>query len=124
MKIKISKTRPVVDLHYLGVTLKVARYGNDSYLKKFKDVCAPYSDKIEAGNLTDDKNKELMCESMACTILVGWEGLVIDGETIEFNESNAYSLLLNDEDAMREILLTSKKFENFYLNEDKRISVK
>ena len=50
---------------------------------------------------------------MAGTVLLGWEGFVINGKAVKFNEDNAASLIFYDELARDEISFVANNIDNF-----------
>jgi hypothetical protein len=64
---------------------------------------------------------EATMKAMAKHVLVGWSGIVIDGNEIEYSEENAYNLLKNDKDAREFISAYSQKVSNYF--EEKKESL-
>lgn len=71
----------------------VARLNNRKFQNMFQKLIAPYRRQFESGKLPLEKQEQIMCKCMAETVLLGWEGLTMDGEPIEYSKDMAYTLL-------------------------------
>mgnify|MGYP000087619074 CR=1 FL=1 len=77
-----------------GISLTIRRWGNDEFLAKWRRLQQPYRRQIDAGRLPAEKSRELLCQAMAGTVLVGWSGV-----PVEYSVESAADLLLSDRDA-------------------------
>ena len=60
-----------------GARILVARFGNKAHKTSLNKLRAPYKPLLlRGGSIPDDKNEEIINESMAQTILLGWEGFM------------------------------------------------
>ena len=109
-------------IEYMGIPLKIARGNNDAFKAKLRSAMAPYGDK-DLVDLPDETSTKIMAESLAGTVLVGWETFEIDGEEIEFSIENAIELLKNDPDCLSFIVEKAGDINNF-LTEQKAKVVK
>lgn len=124
MKLKItpideSKEIEGAQVKYHGVTLKIARAQSDGFVKEFKRLTRDVDfDTVDFGS---NEIAEATMKAMAKHVLVGWSGIVIDGNEIEYSEENAYNLLKNDKDAREFISAYSQKVSNYF--EEKKESL-
>ncbi len=76
-----------------GMRLKIARLGNKNYTSRFQELLRPYRAQARAGTLAQDLAEKLYNDALAETILVGWEGIELDGETLTYSRENALRLI-------------------------------
>lgn len=55
--------------------LLVARDQNPKYIALFRKKLAPYNSAIQIDTVSDDESKKILCEVVAETILLDWDGL-------------------------------------------------
>jgi hypothetical protein len=110
-KLQIAVTRKEAEAELCGVTLRIARAGNDAFLTKYRNLILGK----DLDNISDKESREILCTAMAGTVLVGWDGFEIDGEPVEFNEDNAASLLFHDELAREKVSFTANDIDNFII---------
>lgn len=93
----------------------VARSGNKKFNALFNKMIAPYRQQFERGKLNNDKQVEIMCKCMSETILLGWEGLTMDGKELVYSKDQAYELLsMEGADEFRDLIMAySMDAENF-----------
>lgn len=97
----------------------VARTGNSNYLKairqRMKDA------QIDTEDQSDDNEKlvsELVVETMAETILLGWKGLMFKGEDMPYSKANAVKML-SVKGFRTRISSISDKLDSFRIKEEK-----
>lgn len=76
-----------------GSRVKVARMNNPKFmstLMKLRDEKLAEVDPRE--ELSEDEAREVLCRTMAKTILLDWEGFTDNGEEIEYSENMAFEL--------------------------------
>lgn len=82
---------------FFGVTLEIARAHSATHIAKTRVTV----DKIRQGRpeteLTPAEYRQVNAEAIPGTVLVGWDGFVIDGAEVPFSEANAQSLLEDDD---------------------------
>jgi len=100
---------------YRGIKLKVARSGNDKFAAKFTRLSKPIKSSLEDDSVDSKTLENVMCESLAGTVLVGWSGLVINDQEVKYSDKFAIALLKNDRDCRRFIQKFSDDINN-YLN--------
>lgn len=60
-----------------GAKVLVARFGNKAHKKVLNKLRAPYKPLLlRGGSIPEEKNEEIISESMAQTILLGWDGFM------------------------------------------------
>lgn len=122
-QLKITQTVDTVERDYHGVTLKIARANNSAFVQKYRTLIRPVRDEMERGELSVDRDRELLCRALAGTVLVGWSGLESEGVPVDFTEENAASLLFYDVDAREFIAGVAGKVDAF-LQEGTETAVK
>lgn len=75
--------------------IRVARVGNKRYKQKFTELSAPHVVAIRNKTISDEVADMLLATSLGYTVLVGWEGLTIDGEMVEYSHDKATEILLD-----------------------------
>jgi len=65
-----------------GGKLLVARLGNTNFSNSFKRLLQPHQIKLRNRNLPDDIQEKITIEAFAETVLLGWEGLEVDGKKL------------------------------------------
>lgn len=78
-----------------GARLKIARIGNPAYKETFRRLTKPYQRQMRTGNLPDEVAEKILARCLAESVLVGWEGLEMDGEPIQYSRKAAMDLLMN-----------------------------
>ena len=72
------------------VRLKIARVKNPKHEAAFAERMRPYRGR----KLTEDEQLEVLVQTMADHVLLGWEGtLTLDGEPLEYSRDNAVRAL-------------------------------
>lgn len=97
----------------------VARFGNKKFQAHFQKLINPYRRQFDAGKLSADKQTDIMCRCMAKCILLGWKGLTMDGEDVEYTEEKAYELLSMDgADEFRDLVTSYAQDADAFRNEE------
>jgi len=73
--------------------LLIARMGNTKCQRLFEKREKPYMHRIRQGELDEDTAMEILIETLAETVLLGWEGLLSGGEPIPYSKEKARELL-------------------------------
>ncbi|CTQ45771.1 hypothetical protein [Roseibium aggregatum] len=76
-----------------GCKVKVARANNSEYTKKMQKLSKPHAAQARAGNLGEELATEILCEAMAETILLDWEGLKDGGKVVPYSTNAAFEIL-------------------------------
>jgi hypothetical protein len=80
-----------VDLHLGGdcyITVKRAGGSNRAFLEAFRRVTAPHRKAIERGALDPETDDQLGIEIFAQSVVIGWRGVVVNGEAVTFSREN------------------------------------
>ena len=73
--------------------IRVARIGNRKYREAFQRRIKPYAKALKAGALSDAVAEQIMTDTLAETVLVGWEGFTRDGAEQPYSAEAARALL-------------------------------
>ena len=98
---------------YRGVQLKIARSGNDEFAKKFTRLTKPIKNSLDDDSVDPKTLEKVLCESLAGTILVGWNNLISGGKKIEYSVDLATELLVNDPDCRKFVQKFSDDINNY-----------
>lgn len=111
-----KKVNEGTEFNYMGVPLIIARSNNDKFKKLFRTLSKPYQRDIEKGTLSDEVSTEILCKSLAGTVLVGWDQDKMPGN-FPYSVENATSLLYNDPDCRDFVMNVAREAENFFVSE-------
>jgi len=114
----ISKKKESVVRSFVGVNLEIAPTNNKEMIEKYMEL------EKTMPNTNDEERDALVCKSMAGTVLVGWSNFFINGEEIEFNEENAFSLMMADIHAREFISEIASNRANFIVRADEAAKAK
>lgn len=96
----------------------VARTGNPNYLKSLRQRMKDAQIDTEDTSETNEKLvSDLVVETMAETILLGWKGLKFKGTAVEYTKANA-KMLLEVRDFRKRISGIADAHESFRLKEE------
>lgn len=109
---------------YRGVELLIARSGNDAFAKKFTNLLRPIKDDYENDSADPKELEDILCRSLAGTVLVGWKPFKIGDEDITYSEQNAIDLLKSDPDCRSFVQKFSQGVSNFLTSEENKIKGK
>ena len=96
----------------------IARMGNKKFHAVFNKLIGPYRRQFESGKLSTEKQTDIMCKCMSKSILLGWKGLTMDGEALEYSEEKAYELLsMEGADEFRDLISSYAQDADAYRND-------
>lgn len=96
-----------------GWKVKVAEFANPAFKSYWEAITVPFRRQIENKTISDAELEELMIDAMAETILVDWDGIVVDGKKFPYSKKNAVRLM-TELPKFRDIVAEeSRRFENF-----------
>jgi len=73
----------------------VARDNNANFVSELRKEMAPYQTKIQRDNLTQDEADVILAKVMAKTILLDWENIQNDDDSLmPYSVDNAFNLLM------------------------------
>jgi hypothetical protein len=98
--------------------IKVARQGNPNYRALFQKRLAPYRSAVRQGTLDEETAETLLCEVMAETILLDWEGIEEGGTVVAYSKKEAVRWLSSYKDFKELVTSISEEMEVFRLQED------
>lgn len=81
-----------------GVEVTVARNGNPKHAAALERLSKPYRGQINRGTLPKEKLEALSIEAMAEGLLLGWKGIELDGQALEYTKANALKVLTEFKD--------------------------
>ena len=98
-----------------GLRVKLARWGNPRFTKRFEELVSPHRADIEAGTLDADVDAQVMAKVMAETILLDWDGVEMDGKVVKYTTVDAEELLKREDlrDFRAEVQKRAQKIEKY-----------
>lgn len=76
-----------------GLKLKVARYNNPEYVRKYQELIGPHRNTIKAGTMSEEEKANLAADALSKTVLLDWDGLYIGGKEIPYSTAEAKRIL-------------------------------
>ena len=76
-----------------GCSVLVARYGNQSMVNAYRKYPRVFRQRLESGQVDDDKSSNIMSKVMADTILLDWKGLKEDGKEVVYSKEECVRVL-------------------------------
>lgn len=97
-----------------GSRVKVARLGNPLYTRAQDAALKPHRRKQRAGNMESELETKLLCEVIAKTVLVDWEGFTKNGKEFKYSEKRAAELLVASIDFRNDVVEFSNTEDIFH----------
>ncbi len=99
-------------------TLARAGGSNRKFATRMQALLRPYERAIKAGTMSDDKAADIMCQTIAETVIMDWDNVNDrDGNPLQFSVSAAKQLLLDLPELRTIILEEAQKAVNFIAEE-------
>jgi len=76
-----------------GLKVRIARSGNPKHQKELQRVTKPYLRQYQTKTISDELVMEHSLQAFVGTVLLGWEGLQLDGVDVPFSRDKAIELL-------------------------------
>ena len=76
-----------------GCSVLVARYGNRAMINAYRRYPRILRQRLESGQVDDDKSATILSKVMADTILLDWDGLKEDGKEIVYSKEECVRIL-------------------------------
>jgi len=96
-----------------GSRVKIARLGNAAFQKAHESKQRPYRKLIRDGRLPAQVSNRVLCEALAETVLLDWDGFNKKGKTLKYSAEAATKLLIERMDFRDEIALLATEEETF-----------
>ena len=77
-----------------GCSVLVARYGNQAMVNAYRKYPRVLRQRLESGQVDDDKSSNIMAKVMADTILLDWKGLKEDGKEVPYSKEECVRVLI------------------------------
>jgi len=72
----------------------VAAWENPRYMQALRSIPRALRRRLEAGRVSPEEDRALMCKIVAETILLGWKNIQFEGEDLPYSKENAEKVLL------------------------------
>jgi polyhydroxyalkanoate synthesis regulator phasin len=102
-----------------GVKVKVARWGNQSFMKRMEALQKPHRYMIDRGSLPPETDKKIVDTLIAEAIIIDWEGVELDGKKLPHTIDNALTVLAREDlkDFRRDIVTAAQAVETYRVKE-------
>lgn len=91
----------------------VARMGNRNFVNARKIKMRPYEALERLGKVSEETQEQVLCELVAETVLLGWEGFTENGEPVPYSHENALRVLQENKEFLAFVIQVSMDVENF-----------
>ena len=76
-----------------GCSVLVARYGNPAMIKAYRKYPRVLRQRLESGQVDDDKSATVLSKVIADTVLLDWNGLKEDGKEVVYSKEECVRVL-------------------------------
>lgn len=76
-----------------GLKIRVARSGNAKHTKELQRITKPHLRSYQNKTISDELVLEHSLQAFVGTVLLGWEGLTIDGADVPYSREKAIEVL-------------------------------
>ncbi len=97
-----------------GSKVKIARAGNPNFVRVQEAKLKPYRRRQRNGTLDSETETRVLCDVLAETVLLEWEGFTKNGKPFPYSKSNASGLLQNSMDFRNEIVDMATSEDHFH----------
>jgi len=96
-------------------SITIARFNNPAFRRMQARISEPYQKAIGRGKISDETANKILSRCMAKHLVMGWTGLVLDGEEVPYSQEKCLELLLDPTlaDFKESLLLESQRIENY-----------
>jgi len=100
--------------------VKIARIGNPNFVRVHAARMKPYLRQQRNGTLDDELETKVLCDVLAETVLLDWEGFTTGGKALKYSKEAAKDLLAKHVDFRNEVvdLATTEEIFRDNLQED------
>jgi len=108
------ETKGIV-LDYGEFKINIARAGgaNKAFAKCLEKKSRPLRRAIQSEMLDNEAAENLMAEVYAESVVLGWEGIKVDGKKLDFSKENCLALFKQMPDLLRDIMDQAGKMALF-----------
>lgn len=100
-----------------GARVLIARQGNPRYQETIRRLRRPYAN-FRAGQIPEAIALEIFRKVTAETVLLGWEGITLDGKPLPYSYDNALKLITDYPDFHEMVTTASSNLANFQIEVD------
>nr|BDD45286.1 hypothetical protein 8 [bacterium] len=79
-----------------GIKVKIARIKNPKFRKMYERLTRPHERQIRQGTLDSDIMEKIVCQCLAKTVLLDWDGIELDGKKFPYSPENSLKLMQDD----------------------------
>ena len=97
-----------------GCSVLVARYGNQAMVNAYRRYPRVLRQRLESGQVDDDKSSTIMAKVMADTILLDWKGLKEDGKEVPYSKEECVRVLTDYPDVRLMIFEISNEAQLYH----------
>lgn len=100
-----------------GARVLIARQGNERYNEVIRRLRRPYAN-FRPGQIPEKVALEIFRKATAEAILLGWEGITLDGKALPYTYDNALKLITDYPDFHEMVTNASTNLANFQRDAD------
>ena len=97
-----------------GCSVLVARYGNQAMINAYRKYPRVLRQRLESGQVDDDKSSNILSKVMADTILLNWKGLKEDGKEVIYSKEECIRILADYPDVRNMIFEISNEAQLYH----------
>ena len=97
-----------------GSRIKIARIGNPNFTRSQDAMFKAHRKKQRAGNLESELETSLLCQVIAKTVLLDWEGFEQGGKPFKYSQERAANLLNQSIDFRNDVVEYASTEEIFH----------
>ena len=96
-----------------GAFITVRRTNNEEFGKYLRALRKPYERKIQRGKMDQTILDNLTRKAVAKHVLIGWRGIEVGGEPVEYSPENAEKLMKEYDEFQEDVLTAANTAETF-----------
>lgn len=103
------------------IEFRIARIGNPSFKRYYKQLLAPYGGPDRIDVISDNKADKIVTKVIAKTVLLDWKNVQVDGEDVPYTVESAEQFLLQYPDLLSFVTDVASKQETYKEVRDKEL---
>jgi hypothetical protein len=96
-----------------GAVVTICRTNNPKFRDYLNKLRKPYERQIQRGTADQDVLDKLTRKAVARYVVIGWQGIEIDGEEVEYSPETAEKIMIEFPDFQEDVLFAANSRETF-----------
>lgn len=109
---------------YFGAKIRIARMNSPAFSNYFNQLLRPHRRQSQQGTLSEEVQKEILCEALAKHVITDWEWTPKGGDNIPFTHDNAVELMKIDVDFQDFVVEFASNLSNYVEEEVEELAGK